>query len=401
LFNGFMDAGMSLRSRVDSEVFVRCQAPTENRPEDLWDIRRFDYDLPPGLIAQHPLDQRDQCRLMVVSRGGKDLRHTRFHRIREVLREGDLLVVNNSRVFPARLLGRKGSGGRAELLLVRPASFDARPASTVDPAHLATAEWLCLARCSGRLRCGENLQFPDGVEGEVLGRERADGNLWKVRFNREGEEFFGWVLRTGSVPLPPYIRRDPTDPALRRDGKDSLAYQTIFAKTTGSVAAPTAGFHFTESLRAELEASGIRFCEITLHVGHGTFLPIRSEDVRAHTLWPERFSVSHEAADSMRMTLQKGGRIVAVGTTVVRCLETVVSTRGALVAAEGWADLYIVPGHRFRAVDALITNFHLPRSTLLVLVAAFAGLETTARAYEEAVRMGYRFYSYGDCMLIQ
>lgn len=392
---------MFLRSRVDAEVLVRSQARTAGRPEDLWDIRRFEYDLPPGLIAQHPLDQRDQCRLMVVSRGGKDFRHTRFHKIREVLRDDDLLVVNNSRVFPARLLGRKGSGGRMELLLVRPAWFDARPASPADPAHLSTAEWLCLARCSGRLRGGEILHFPEGVEGEVLGLERADGNLWKVRFNREGKEFFSWVLRTGSVPLPPYVRRDPTDPALRADGKDSLAYQTIFAKTIGSVAAPTAGFHFTESLRAELEESGIRFCEITLHVGHGTFLPIRTEDVRAHTLWPERFSVSPEAAESVRMTLQKGGRIVAVGTTVVRCLETVVSAKGAIVASEGWADLYILPGHRFRAVDALITNFHLPRSTLLVLVTAFAGFETTARAYEEAVRTGYRFYSYGDCMLIQ
>lgn len=233
-----------------------------------------------------------------------------------------------------------------------------------------------------------------------MGRERAEGNLWKVRFNRDGEEFFRWVLRKGAVPLPPYIRRDPADPSLGPGGKDHLAYQTIFARITGSIAAPTAGFHFTEALRGELEASGVGFCEITLHVGHSTFLPILSEDVRAHTLWPERFSVSPEAADSIRGIRQRGGRIVAVGTTVVRCLESLVSKTGGIHAAEGWADLYILPGHRFRVVDALITNFHLPRSPLLVLVATFAGLETIARAYEEAVRGGYRFYSYGDCMLI-
>lgn len=395
-----MDAETFSSSGVKPEVFARSPAAPGDGPGNLWDIQNFHYDLPPGLIAQHPLDRRDQCRLMVVSRGGKDLHHSRFYRIREWLREGDLLVVNNSKVFPARLLGRKRSGGRAEILLVRPASFDAGPTSATDPAHLATAEWLCLVRCSGRIRGGEMLRFSDGVEGEVAGQERAEENLWKVRFNRNGEEFFAWVLRTGTVPLPPYIRRDLTDPSLGPGGMDRLAYQTIFARTTGSIAAPTAGFHFTESLRGELEASGVGFCEITLHVGHGTFLPIRSEDVRAHTLWPERFTVSPEAADSIRRTRQKGGRIVAVGTTVVRCLESLASKTGEIEAAEGWADLYILPGYRFRVVDALITNFHLPRSTLLVLVAAFAGLETTARAYEEAVRTGYRFYSYGDCMLI-
>jgi len=361
----------------------------------------YQYELPRRLIAQHPLENRDQSRLMVLRKADGEMEHVRFFQIGDYLEEGDLLVVNNSRVFPARILGSKPSGGRVELMLIRPASFSNNPKSAADPVNLEAGEWLCLTRCSGRLRKGQVLSFQDGVQAEVIDGSRAEGDLWKVRFNREGPGLLAWFEEVGLVPLPPYIKRGQPDDPAGDLSSDRVNYQTLFAKTAGSVAAPTAGFHFTQGLCQELENSGIRFCEITLHVGQATFLPIRTDDLRRHTLWPERFSVCEETAEAIREARREGRRIVAVGTTVVRCLESIAGDGGEIRPKEGWASLFILPGHRFRVVDALITNFHLPQSSLLVLVSAFSGLDRILGAYREAVRREYRFYSYGDCMLIQ
>ncbi|MEW6439515.1 MAG: tRNA preQ1(34) S-adenosylmethionine ribosyltransferase-isomerase QueA [bacterium] len=365
--------------------------------EEVFRTERYSYELPRHLIAQSPLEERDQSRLMVLRRRGGESLHARFDQIRQHLREGDLLVVNNSRVFPARILGRKLSGGRVEALLIRPASVSPRSSDQAEPAGRDAGEWLCLIRCSGRLQPGQVLDFPDGVRGEAIGPHEE--GLWRLRFDRSGPEFYAWLDKAGQVPLPVYIKRDTQWPA--DSSTDRVRYQTVFAKTAGSVAAPTAGFHFTDRLLDELRGSGIRICEITLHVGHSTFLPIRAADVRQHRLWPERFSISGESAEAIRDARQGGSRVVAVGTTVARCLESLAAEGDAYEAQEGWATAFILPGHRFRWVDALLTNFHLPRSTLLVLVAAFAGWERIRAAYREAVLKEYRFYSYGDCMLIE
>jgi len=242
-------------------------------------------------------------------------------------------------------------------------------------------------------------RFPLGVEGEVAGE--PEPGVWRVRFRMGGLGWFEYLDRVGVTPLPPYIKRNgrpgtPKDPA-----EDRTRYQTVFARSVGSVAAPTAGLHFSEALCRELRERGVRFAEVTLHVGQATFLPVRAEDIRDHTVFPERYHVQEPAAEAIQAARREGRRVVAVGTTVVRCLESLWAERGRIEAATGWASLYVIPGHRFRVVDGLLTNFHLPGSSLLMLVSAFAGPERTRHVYEEAVRLEYRFFSYGDCMLIQ
>jgi S-adenosylmethionine:tRNA ribosyltransferase-isomerase len=246
------------------------------------------------------------------------------------------------------------------------------------------------------------LGFPQGVEGEVR-RSDGEGGGWVLRFRGLQGDLPTYLEANGRTPLPPYIRRPPPDGGSSLESVDRDRYQTVFARWSGSVAAPTAGLHFTLGLRRELEEAGVEFAEVTLHVGPGTFLPIRCQDIRDHRIRPEWYRVSEEAARRIRRAKREGKRVVAVGTTAVRCLESLAwgATRGDLEAAEGWTDLYILPGHRFRIVDAMVTNLHLPGSSLLVLVSAFAGRGLILDAYREAVRQGYRFYSYGDCMLIE
>jgi S-adenosylmethionine:tRNA ribosyltransferase-isomerase len=378
-----------------------CPDPSLGEEEPPSSFRRdsYRYLLPAHLIAQHPLPNRDESRLMVLGREGGDLHHSTFRDLRVHLREGDLLVVNESRVFPARLVGHKVSGGRADLLLLQPRDPEESSPQRRDVEDSGSGEWDCLLRTSGRPKAGQALCFPHGLRGIVTGSSR--GGVWGVRFSLKGGDLLAYLETHGLIPLPPYLRRGRKGVGSEEVLQDRDRYQTVFARKTGSVAAPTAGFHFTETLCKSLEATGIAFARISLHVGQATFLPIRAPDIRRHTIGPERYCVEEKEAEKIRKTKQEGRRVVAVGTTVVRCLESMVSDRGRVEAGEGWARMYILPGHRFELVDAMVTNFHLPETSLLVLVCAFAGREVVLRAYAEAVLKGYRFFSYGDCMLVQ
>lgn len=315
------------------------------------------------------------------------------------MREGDLVVVNDSRVFPARLLGNKPSGGRVDLLLLHPCDPEIRSSCWFDGVNRRSRDWECLIQSSRRPRKGQLLSFPHGLRGEVM--DDSGQGFWRVRFNLEGKDLLAHLERHGLIPLPPYIRRNRPEAASAGNLEDRDRYQTVFARKVGSVAAPTAGFHFTDALCRSLEKRGISFAQVTLHVGQATFLPIRARDIRKHTMYPERYGVAEEDAEKMLKAKREGRRLVAVGTTVVRCLESLVAEAGRIEAGERWARLYILPGHRFEAVDALITNFHLPATTLLVLLCAFAQRDYVFRAYREAIRNEYRFFSYGDCMIVQ
>jgi S-adenosylmethionine:tRNA ribosyltransferase-isomerase len=331
----------------------------------------FDYDLPEERIALHPAAPRDAARLLVLDRSASELRHRRFSDLADYLRPGDALVINETRVRRARLIGRRRTGGRAEFLLVAP--------------H-ADGGWEALARPSRRLRAGESIQLPRGRI-EVL--EALERGRKRVRVaDDDGRELDPEVV--GLPALPPYIRREPDD-------SDRERYQTVFARESGAIAAPTAGLHFTEPLVARLLAVGVRVARVVLHVGVGTFEPVRSDDVARHRIEPEYYRYPDAAAETIRGARNSGGRVVSVGTTCARVLETVGPSSGP---RDGWTDLFIHPPYEFRAIDALVTNFHLPRSTLLMLVCAFAGRDRVLRAYEEARDLGYRFYSYGDAMLI-
>jgi S-adenosylmethionine:tRNA ribosyltransferase-isomerase len=343
-------------------------------------VSEFDYPLPEELIAQEPVEPRDASRLLVVPRGDGPLEHRRFADLDRLLRPGDLLVFNDTKVIPARLVGTKETGGRCELLLVEP----------LAPADAGLARWRAMGQASKPLRAGARLAF-----GELRATvEAAEGEgFFTVRFDRSADALAPALEREGRLPLPPYIRRDAT-------AADRERYQTIVARVPGSAAAPTAGLHFTERLLARLEARGVRRTAVTLHVGPGTFLPMRVEDVGQHRMHEERYDVPAGAARAFSETRARGGRIVAVGTTAVRTLESAFA-QGELRVGEGRTDIFIAPGYDFRAVDALVTNLHLPRSTLLVLVCAFRGRERVLGAYGEAVRLGYRFFSYGDAMLLE
>jgi len=339
----------------------------------------FDYALPEELIAQEPLTPRDASRLLVVPRSGGSLEHARFTDLERLLSQGDLLVLNDTRVIPARLVGRKASGGRCELLLVEP----------LAPSPAGTPRWRAMGQSSKPLRPGARLAFGE-LEAKL---EEVEGEgFFTVAFDRGQEELGAALEREGRMPLPPYIRREPT--ALDRE-----RYQTVMARVPGSVAAPTAGLHFTERLLARLEARGIQRTAVTLHVGPGTFLPMRAEDVALHRMHEERYDVPPDAARAFSEARGRGGRVIAVGTTAVRTLESAFEN-GRLRSGEGRTKLFVTPGYHFRAVDALVTNLHLPRSTLLMLVCAFGGYDRVLRAYGEAVRQRYRFFSYGDAMFL-
>jgi S-adenosylmethionine:tRNA ribosyltransferase-isomerase len=345
------------------------------------DIADFDYDLPESAIAQEPLRERDASRLMVLDRATGAIAHRRFADLPELLQPGDLLVRNRSRVFPARLIGRKPEGGRAEILLVRP---------------LGDGVWSALVRPGRRLKPGARLLLAEGlsaVVGEPLAQAAGAPLREVVITAADGGDPSDRLTRIGHVPLPPYIRR--SDHAADRN-----RYQTVYARESGSVAAPTAGLHFTRPLLHLLEARGIGLADVVLHVGPGTFQPVKTRTVEELVLAPEPFDLPSEAVQAIARTRAAGGKIVAVGTTTTRVLESALGPDGVLVPGGGETNLAITPGFRFRGIDALITNFHLPRSSLLLLVSAFAGRERLLAAYREALTSGYRFYSYGDAMLV-
>ena len=349
-------------------------------------ISDFDFELPDELIAQHPLERRDASRMLVVNRAGQSWRDGSFAEFASELREGDAVVVNNTRVFPARLVGRREpTGGRVELLLVR------------RRVEFEGEVWEVLARPARRLEAGARVTFGDGrMTAEAVGATE-DGAGRVVRFDAGGD-FESLLEEFGRMPLPPYIKRDSED--LVTAEEDRERYQTVYAAAPGAIAAPTAGLHFTPQVFEELRARGVRTAEVTLHVGYGTFAPVRADDLSEHRVAAERFEISAAAAEEINRTKGSGGRVLAVGTTTVRALESSVDESGRVGAGRGETGLTITPGYRFRAVDAMLTNFHLPRSSLLVLVSSFAGRELVLGAYRHAVAARYRFYSYGVCMLI-
>ena len=337
-------------------------------------VSDFRFELPDALIARYPADRRDASRLMALDRQGVQLAESTFDRIGDWLRPGDLLVLNDTRVIPARLFGTKTTGGRVEIFLVEPRGQG----------------WRCLLRSSKPCRPGQIIQLPAGVTAEVTGRVGEQD--WLVGFS--GTDYFErWLEQYGQMPIPPYLGRES-------EAIDRERYQTVYAGDPGAVAAPTAGLHFTPELLQQLEQQGVELARITLHVGLGTFQPVRVARVQDHHIHRERYRISDETAAAIAAVKSRGGRIIAVGTTVCRTLEYAADKGGVVGAGGGDADIFIYPGYRFKVVDALLTNFHLPESTLLMLVAAFAGRGFVLHAYTEAVQRGFRFYSYGDAMLI-
>ena len=334
----------------------------------------FYFDLPEELIAQTPLERRDASRLLCLDNTSGAMEHRVFSELPELLRPDDCLVMNDSRVLPARLLGARETGGAAELLLLR---------------DLGAGKWECLARPGKKLRPGSKVTFGDGeLEAEIL--ETAEGGNRIVQFKYEGI-FLEVLERLGRMPLPPYIKTEL---------EDGERYQTVYSKELGSAAAPTAGLHFTKELLGKIEAMGVRECFVTLHVGLGTFRPVKAEDIEEHEMHSEFCIMPEETARIITETKRNGGRVVCVGTTSCRTVESFANEDGTMDAKSGWTNIFIYPGYRFKCLDALITNFHLPESTLIMLVSALAGREHILTAYKEAVERRYRFFSFGDAMFI-
>ncbi|MFD1408135.1 tRNA preQ1(34) S-adenosylmethionine ribosyltransferase-isomerase QueA [Kroppenstedtia eburnea] len=341
------------------------------------DVSQFDFELPEELIAQEPAPKRSGSRLMVVNRENQTVEHRRFPDLLEYLHPGDVLVLNDTRVRPARLVGvKEGTGARIELLLLNPLGGD---------------RWEALVKPAKRVKEGTVVRFGDGKL-QAVAQEMTDaagGRVFQLQYQEQDLEIL--LERLGEMPLPPYIHRRLDEPE---------RYQTVYSRAVGSAAAPTAGLHFTEDLLNRAKEKGVKIVTITLHVGLGTFRPVTAESVEEHQMHAEFYEVSEEAAEQIRVAKAKGNRVVAVGTTSVRTLETVARDHGEIRAARGWTDIFIYPGFRFRVTDALLTNFHLPKSTLLMLVSAFSSRELMLQAYRTAVREKYRFFSFGDAMLI-
>jgi len=334
----------------------------------------FWYALPEELIAQTPLEKRDSSRLMVLNKTSGEVSHKHFYDIIDYLRPGDCLVMNDSRVLPARLLGRRPTGGAVEVLLLR---------------DLGNKQWECLAKPGRKMQIGQQVIFGDGELTATVTDILEDGNR-VVSFAYDGI-FLEVLERLGKMPLPPYIKAELND---------QERYQTVYSREVGSAAAPTAGLHFTEELLDRIRAKGVTTAFVTLHVGLGTFRPVKAENISEHHMHSELCMMTQETADLLNRTKDRGGRVICVGTTSCRTLESLASEDGRFSAASKWTDIFIYPGYRFKAMDGLITNFHLPESTLVMLVSAFAGRENILRAYGEAVENRYRFFSFGDAMYI-
>lgn len=366
---------MESRRRPGGPAAVEDDSPGSGRELRTSD---FEYELPDERIARYPAERRDESRLLAVHRGSGRLEDLRFRDLRRLVEPGDALVLNDTRVFPARLRGRKPTGARAEVFLLEPLPGE------------GGRRWTALVRPGGKLKPGRRVIVSGDLRVAIENSAKDGGR--RVRLEGPGDP---WTLieRHGEVPLPPYLGREP-------EPLDRERYQTVYAERTGSVAAPTAGFHFTPELLAALERDGVRPVRITLHVGIGTFRPVDAGRPRDHTLPAEEYEVSGEAADALNRARRGGGRVWAVGTTAARTLETVVDADGRFRPGRGRTDLFLYPPYRFRGLDRLLTNFHLPRSSLVMLVAALAGRELTLSAYRHAVEAGYRFYSYGDAMAV-
>ena len=335
----------------------------------------FYYDLPPELIAQTPLEKRDESRLLCLDKATGEWSHHHFYELPDFMRAGDCLILNNSRVLPARLLGRRLPGGGAcEVLLLQ---------------DKGDKVWECLVRPGKHLREGARVSFGDGELTAEIAEVLPDGNRL-VRFDYEGI-FLEVLERLGKMPLPPYIKEEL---------QDQERYQTVYSKVNGSAAAPTAGLHFTPELLERIAAKGVGVGYVTLHVGLGTFRPVKEDEIEQHDMHSEYCTIPQETADLINRTKANGGRVICVGTTSCRTIESWAGEDGTMTATGGWTNIYIYPGYRFKVMDALVTNFHLPESTLIMLVSALAGREHVLAAYEEAVRERYRFFSFGDAMFI-
>ena len=339
-------------------------------------IEEFDYTLPSSLIAQYPSPQRDKSSLMILHRGDGTIEHRAFRDLPNYLNPGDLLVMNDTRVFPARLIGKKETGGKVEMLII-------------SPTNGTMEEWNVLIKGSGKVKPHVQIEFSQELYGEV--KEAKDGK-GRIRFSGQGE-VMDLIRKVGHVPLPPYIKRED-------EPLDGDRYQTVFAKREGSIAAPTAGLHFTQDLLQSLRDQGVTIAWITLHIGLGTFVPVKTRNVEDHPMGAEWVEISEQTVQDIDQTRSRAGRIISVGTTTTRALESFSDGKGGVKCGKGTTSLFIYPPYRFRVIDGLITNFHLPKSTLIMLVSAFAGKDLLAKAYEEAIDKKYRFYSYGDAMLI-
>jgi S-adenosylmethionine:tRNA ribosyltransferase-isomerase len=354
----------------------------------MFDLSDYAYDLPEGLIAQKPCDTRSDSRLMHIHRRTHAVSHHRFAHLPDLLQPGDLLVVNDTRVIPARLFGKKATGGRVEVLIIDYAQGMQQLEKT------GSFECRCLVKASKMPKAGSILYFSDRMTGQVVA---VNEGVCEIRFSG-GKQFVHYMKSAGSLPLPPYIKRGK-DADLADEDRNH--YQTVYARNDGAVAAPTAGLHFTDSLIDQLAQKQIGMVHITLHVGYGTFVPVRVDDIRDHRIHSEYYSLPTATAQKINEARDQGRRVVAVGTTSVRTLEFTADGHGHVTPGTGTCDLYIYPGYRFTCVDAMITNFHLPKSTLLMLVSAFYDRERILQAYASAVAEKYRFFSYGDAMLIE
>jgi len=355
--------------------------------DGMYSLADYDYELPEALIAQTPSKKRDESKLLLLDRKSGSRSHYFFKNVYELLEPSDVLVINNTEVIPGRLFGKKETGGKVELLIL---DYADRAKLKSDNEEVVCQ---CLLKTSKRPKIGTVFLFDQGLTAEVIDFE---DRIFSVKFIYKGK-FEQVLYKIGKTPLPPYIKRtekeiDTVD--------DHATYQTVYASEKGAVAAPTAGLHFTKELLNRLNSKGIQTVSVTLHVGYGTFLPVRVSDIREHRMHRERFSLSKKAAVTINEAKAKGSRIIGVGSTSVRTLEYSTDNTGRISEKDGWCDLFIYPGYRFKMVDAMITNFHLPKSTLLMLVSAFSGRDTIMAAYQEAVKEEYRFYSYGDAMLI-
>ena len=343
-------------------------------------ISEFDYELPKELIAQFPSEKRDHSNLMVLNKEDKTIEHKKFFNIVDHLSENDVLVMNNTRVIPARLIGKKQTGANIEVFLLE---------------NKTDNIWECLIKPAKRVKSGTIIEFSEELKAEVI--DKADNDKWIIELKYDGnlEEI---LTRVGNIPLPPYIMRSLSDSEIRK--LDYQRYQTVYAQNPGSVAAPTAGLHFSEDLLEQIKQKGVEICHVTLNVGLGTFKPVRAENILDHKMDKETYQISEQTANIINNAKKQGKNIVAVGTTSVRTLESAYKLYGEIRPTAGSSDLFIYPGYKFNVADKLITNFHLPKSTLLMLVSAFAGKEYVLEAYKKAIEKKYRFYSYGDCMFI-